>query len=86
MSFTALGVRNTALGDTLFVGSESKERRKIGETRLKRRVFWTCFVLLKKYREEGNVEEENKSVSGMGGINKFRDQKGLDLREDTELD
>lgn len=80
-------MRSTALGDILFVGSVSKEGRKIGETRLKRRVFWTCFVLLKKYREEDNVEEENKSVSGMGvGINKFRDQKGLDLREDTELD
>ena len=29
LSFTALGVRSTALGDIQLVGSESKERKKL---------------------------------------------------------
>ena len=32
LSFTALGVRSTALGDIQLIGSESKERRKTGES------------------------------------------------------
>lgn len=51
----------------------------------KRGVFWICFCLLKKYRKEHN-QEDNKSVSGTEGINKIRDQEGLYLRKDLELD
>lgn len=55
------------------------------EKKIKEEYFGFLFVFLKKYRKENNADE-NKCVSCMEGINKIRDQEGLDLRKDLELE
>lgn len=54
--------------------------RKIRRKLIKEEDFGFVFVLLKKYREKVNVED-NKNFSDMEGINKSRDQEGVDLRK-----
>ena len=55
------------------------------EKKIKEEYFGFLFVFLKKYRKENNADE-NKCVSCMEGISKIRDQEGLDLRKDLELE